>query len=486
VAVAFTLTRTRTTTEFPSDIDPRVERIVHESTDGILDRTVRYFDRDGRECDRHGVVAPARPDSIPATARWFSTDGGGWNDGAQHRLLRNTKDGRCGVWRYWSMDGRLRTTERYLMSGVLLQASTPEAPDLIADAMTAFIADPTTHRDRIHSMARDPETRSLFARSFLDHPAALLIYVDLLERGVDLLYRSWPPSVGVPHPATVSLPAEVLDLVDLAPTSPELCAVGVRAALRLRDRKHVARWWKHVSPRDVKPMRVRAEQLLSKKPLLAAKAAAKLGDEALEALAKRTLGSSLCEIWIRESDSGEAWLLDSDTARTWHWIDGNLEPSRITIDVVRWGEHLHVAEASRCDERTFAWTSKHRWRLGQRYGSNVLWQCGERTQFGVNVILEQVWLLTRSPREATRILTILIDGLDSADPFRKKNLPLLRSYQGVPGRMGVDDTAVADPLETRVLEQHDSHAAAIAAFDRLELERFRRGECICTIDVASR
>jgi hypothetical protein len=55
--------------------------------------------------------------------------------------------------------------------------------------------------------------------------------------------------------------------------------------------------------------------------------------------------------------------------------------------------------------------------------------------------------------------------------------------------MGVDDKAVviqhADPLETRVLEQHDSHAAAIAAFDRLELDRFRRGECICTIDVAS-
>lgn len=182
---------------------------------------------------------------------------------------------------------------------------------------------------------------------------------------------------------------------------------------------------------------------------------------------------------------------ESSTARfaTWHWTDGHLEPSRITIDVVRWGEHLHVAEASRCDERTFAWTGKHRWRLGQRYGSNVLWQCGERTQYGVNVVLEQVWLLTRSPREATRILAILIDGLDGADPFRKKNLPLLRSYQGLPGRMGVDDKTVVtqqpDPLETRVLEQHDSHAAAIAAFDRLELERFRRGECIWTFDVAN-
>jgi hypothetical protein len=481
---------------FPRDAGKAIRRVVYESVDGILDRAVHYYDDKGRECDGHGKVAPSRPATVPSSASWFSDEDGsstvelpaGWADGARHRIDHSDEgqsfyklQNRVGVWRIWTPTGTLHATQRYTMKGHCIQTGTGPAADLIGDAITAFLVDPQMHADRIRSMARDPETRELFARAFGANAAALAVYVLQLERGVDLVYLGAAP--------TVAQPAEIIRLVSAwetsSPDAPSstLYTIGARAAIRLRDRKHLARWWNHVVPDEAKKLRRAAEALLDKRPLMSAKEASALDDVALQKLADRMLCSKECELWVRDPDTGEGWIYDRGADRMWHWRGGDLVESKVRVDFVLWRDHLYTATAKRCDERVLAWPHRKQWFSLQRYGANVLWNEGRNGKMKA-----YAWLQAPSAKEAARIVRLASESFERAELFGLGKKLVLRIYGGLNSTYwGVDgkdvvreenETSLEYPRRVIVREQHSSHEAAVAAFDRNEIAQLRNGKSI--------
>ena len=491
-------------------LPPGIARAVYRSRDGRTNETIEYYDAGGRAVDGLGVPVPARPAGVAATARYFSShdfnapDGsiGGWVDG---RIERGTED-KIGHWRWWSTSGALLHEERYTERGRRIDL---DRLDATIERFCLGDAAPPAKGDE----DREPDGRAWSRRYDLGKvwcddvhatmrsrlgglPAAFAReYVGTLLDNVEQYGRGWTMKVAQ-H-------AAIIDVVDdweaREPDAGDadagyLLAAGTRAAVAVGDRERVARWWPRVggckkpgtkereatglfrgASEELAELKARVAAFLAKPKPLTAKAT----DAQLVAAALARFGGESWECLIRDRKSGEAWLHGD---RGSLYFDGvQLVESNVIFDDESRHDHVHVAAADSCDERVVLWPGKHGWLVLQRYGRAVLWhQAKYYASRGQPEVERLVWFRAPSPASARRLMGLI--GTESPARaidawFDKKVGVIVRQYSGDgTTRLGVHDNKLV--TGKRVIETLASHAAAVAAFEAIEIERLRNGSYI--------
>ena len=516
-SVFFTIAGATDEPPLPEPI-PGVVRTEYVATpDGAANATIRYFDRDGHQRDHAGALVPPRPPGVPDTARWFSDAHfappdatlGGWVDGA---LERGTQD-KVGDWRWWSNAGLLLRTERYDARGREISITTLDHDDL-EPTLAAWYTDP---KDGKYALARawSPELHARLRAELPGKPMRFTCeYIYLLDEGIPEYGRGWSRDV--------SQPRRVIEVVEdwearPAADSPPLetwfmTGAGARAAIAVRDRDRLARWWKRFSaiatPKDLpddtyafktlarnldkkSDLRPQIEEMLdgradqaaaeTRDAMSAPATARDVDDPALARCAEISLGTTTCQVMLRDPDTGEAWLLD-DEGHSHYWNGAAFAPTSVTFDEDARHDLRYVNQHAACDERLLVWPGKHGWLTLQRYGRSVFWHAATYyTSRGQAEVERQLWFTAASPRAAHRMMQLarLTVGKSARviDPWRDTKLGVIvRTYSGGACSLGVNDNELG--TGARFVERFASHAAAVRAFELIEAERLRSGATI--------
>lgn len=492
------------------DVTVRAEFISDPT--GRTNVTIRFYDREGRLRDAHGVLVPPRPANVPETARWFSAgsvaspDGtpGGWVDGPTIRE-RNVK---CGLWRWWSNAGEQIYAEVMTPSGKL-QHRISRDKDEVQIEIDQFVAD--AHKRRFYlAMHWTPFLHERLRARLATEPASLVReYISVLDKDLEVYEFVWSRKI--------SRPREIIELVeDWEARSPRdasdvdawfILGSGARSAFEIRDRKRTERWWTRflaITPPKKRPentyafnnfdaelgksgeIRKGIEAWLSGKASKAGDATAKklanpttfksVEDAELEELVSARAGARPCRVQLRNAATCEAWLVDED-GQSHYWKGEGLAPTTVFFGL---DELAFLMQADACDERTLYWPGKHGWLSLQRYGRSVLWhQAKFYPSRGQAEIEHLTFFKAASPAQAQRLMTIIAGPKNTpVDSWAPPKLgPIFRIYKGD----GITSLAVKDKaLITRsaTLESFPSHEAAILAFEKIELERIRTGGMI--------
>jgi len=478
---------------------------------GRTNVTIRFFDKEGRQRDAHGVLVPPRPPGVAETARWFSTgsiaapDGttGGWVDGPMIRE-RNKK---CGVWRWWSNAGELLYTEVMTAKGKLQHRITL-ASDALEQELDKFVAGPKDHYFYLARHWTPFLHERLRARLAKEPSSVLREYIAILHGEIEDHLHVWSMKI--------SRPREIIELVEdweaRGDTTDDVDAwfilgSGARSAFEIKDRSRTERWWKRFSelptPKKLPDntyaftdftnelgktgdVRKNIEAWLSgtleknhaatTKKLANPETFAAVEDDELAALVSVRAGSRDCTVQVRNAKTCEAWLLDED-GTTHYWKGGDLAPTTVHFGL---DELTHLMQSDACDERLLYWPGKHGWLSLQRYGRAVLWHAavyyGSRGQAEVTKL---TLFKAGSPAEAQRMMALIAGTKNKpVDPWEPPKLgPILRMYKGDGIKsLGVKDKALITRRTT--LEEFRSREEAILAFEKIELERIRTGGMI--------
>jgi hypothetical protein len=185
---------------------------------------------------------------------------------------------------------------------------------------------------------------------------------------------------------------------------------------------------------------------------------------------------------LRDKATGEAWIHD-DENRTHYWDGKQFSRSKVQFDDRATHDLAYVGAHDTCHERVVIWPGKHGWLVLQRYGRSVLWHSAHyyssRGQAEVDRI---VWFKAASPLEAQRLMKLVIASAPKSakpiDPwFDKKLGVIIRHYSGD----GLTSVGVKDNIlgtGRRFVEKFPTHAEAVIAFEKLEIERLRSGSTI--------